>query len=65
MRRIYQDITIDIELTNMAPEEYKRIIAMVKALGDGSYGTYTYDESGQDVFDEEQQTQVDKLLTNN
>ena len=62
MKRVYQDITIDIELTNMTLEEYKKIIAIAKALGDGSCNTYTYDESGQDVFNEEQQAKIDHLM---
>jgi hypothetical protein len=63
MKPVYQDITFDIELTNMTPEGYKRIIAITNALGDGGFSTYTYDESGQDDLDKEQQAQVDKLLT--
>ena len=62
MKPVYQDITFDIELTNMTQEEYKRIIAIAKALGDGTVDTYTYDESGKDDLNEEQQSQVDKLF---
>jgi hypothetical protein len=62
MKKVYQDITFDIELTHMTPEEYKRIHAIAKALGDGSVNTFTYDESGRgDKLDKDQQAKVNYL----
>ena len=63
MKKIYQDITFNLEVTEMDKETYNKIVAVAKAIGDGQIHTFTYNESGQDDLDHEQRAHIAKLYS--
>lgn len=43
MSDLYQDITITLDLSEMTPEQYKKILKQLNKISVGQIDTYTYD----------------------